>query len=193
MYRFTLLSFLASVSAYVITDSKCPEFTNVANFDFKSYGNGVWYEIGRYPDDLVKTGKCGALEYKRVGDITKSKYTYVDKNKLMAIEGTARLAPDAGNTGKLIQQLHFGANGALVESDLSVLTIDYDNFFVDYYCQYDEAKKNSRESAWIGTRSKTLSKETKAAIDKFINESKFLNASKFEWPSFSDEDCRVDA
>ncbi|XP_047536673.1 bilin-binding protein-like [Vanessa atalanta] len=193
MYRFTLLIFVASVSAYVIIDSKCPEVTNVDNFDFKSYGNGVWYEVARYPDDLVKTGKCGALEYKQEGDVTKSRYTYVDNNKLMAIEGTARLAPDAGTTGKLIQKLHFGENGALVESDLSVLTIDYDNFFIDYFCQYDEVKKNSRESVWVGTRSKTLSEETKAAIDKFINESKFLNASKLEWPSFSDEDCRVDA
>ncbi|XP_047536674.1 bilin-binding protein-like [Vanessa atalanta] len=193
MYRFTLLVFVASVSAYVIIDSKCPEVTNVDNFDFKSYGNGVWYEVARYPGDVVKNGKCGTLTYKQEGEVKKIKYTFVINNRLMTIEGTATLASDAGTTGKLIHSLPYGVNGTVIDSELNVLAIDYENFFICYYCQFDEVQKNYRESAWIISRSKTLSEEAKVIVDKFVKDSKFLNASKFEWPSVSDEDCRVDA
>nr|XP_026494166.1 bilin-binding protein-like [Vanessa tameamea] len=193
MYRFVLLTFAASVSAYVILDSKCPEVTKVENFNFNSYGNGVWYEVARYPDDVVKNGKCGTLIYKQEGDVKKMKYTFVTNNELMTIEGTAALAKDAGTTGKLIHSLPYGANGTVIDSELNILAIDYDKFFVGYYCQFDEAQKNYREAAWIISRSKTLSEEAKAIVDKFVRDSKFLNAGKFEWSSVSGEDCRVDA
>ncbi|XP_050354498.1 bilin-binding protein-like isoform X2 [Nymphalis io] len=193
MYRFAFLAFVASVSAYVLLDSKCPEVTNVDNFNFESYSSGVWYEAARYYDDVVKDGKCGVLKYTQDGDVKKVKYTFVKNNKLMSIEGTVKLANDAGITGKLIHSLPYGANGTVVDSELNILAVDYDNFFICYYCQFDDAKKSYRESAWIFSRSQPLSKETETKINKFVKDSKFLNADKFVWPRFSEEDCRVEA
>ncbi|XP_050354500.1 bilin-binding protein-like isoform X4 [Nymphalis io] len=193
MYRFALLIFVASASTYITRDSECPTFSSVENFNFESYGSGVWYEVARYYDDVVKDGKCSNVKYKQDGDSKKFKYNYVNNNKLMSIEGTAKLADDAGTTGKLIHSLPYGANGTVVDSELNILAVDYDNFFICYYCQFDDAKKSYRESAWIFSRSQPLSKETETKINKFVKDSKFLNADKFVWPRFSEEDCRVEA
>nr|XP_026494390.1 bilin-binding protein-like [Vanessa tameamea] len=193
MYRFALLVLVASVSANVILDTQCPEVKPVNDFSFASYGNGVWYEVARYPHGTDKKAKCGSAEYKLEGDVIKVKNTYIRNNKLKVIEGSAKLATDAGTTGKLIHSLPYGAKGAMVDSVVNILAIDYDNYCIAYFCQFDEDKKIRREFAWVLSRSKTLSDETKAKIEKVMKDSTLLNASKFVWPSFSDEDCKVDA
>ncbi|XP_047536675.1 bilin-binding protein-like [Vanessa atalanta] len=192
MYRIALLSLVVSVSARIISDS-CPKVNNVEDFNFDAYGDGVWFEVARYPDAVVKDGKCGILKYKQDGDVKKIEYTFVSNKKLTTIEGNATLAKDAGTTGKLIHSLPYGANGTVIDSELNILAIDYDNFFICYYCQFDEAQKGYRESAWVLSRSKTLSEEAKAVVDKYVKESKFLNDSKFVWLPVNDEDCWVDA
>ncbi|XP_050354499.1 bilin-binding protein-like isoform X3 [Nymphalis io] len=191
MYRLASLIFVASASAYITRDSECPKFSSVENFNFESFSEGAWYEIARYFGDFVKDGKCGTLQYKQDGDVKKFKYTFVNNNKLMTIEGTAKLADDTGTTGKLIHTLPYGVNGTVADGELNILTVDYDNFSISYHCYFDEVKKSYQESAWIFSRSKTVSEETKAIVDKFVKDSKFLNADKFVWPSVSDEDCRV--
>ncbi|XP_046971665.1 bilin-binding protein-like [Vanessa cardui] len=193
MYCIALLGLLASVSAHIVSDSECPKVTNVDNFNFDAYSDGVWYEVARYPDDVVKDGKCGVLKYTQDRDVKKLKYSFVSNSKLMTIEGHVSLANDAGTTGKLIHSLPYGVNGTVVDSELNILAVDYDNFFICYYCQFDEDQKIYRESAWVISRSKTLSEETKAVVDKYVKDSKFLNANKFVWVSSSDEDCWVDA
>ncbi|XP_050354413.1 bilin-binding protein-like [Nymphalis io] len=168
-----------------------PDFSEVACK--VNYGNGVWYEVAKYPHGNEKKVKCGSAEYKLEGDVIKVKNTYIKNNKLKVIQGTAKLATDAGTTGKLVHSMPFGAKGAVTDSVVNILSTDYDNYCIAYFCQFDENKKARREFAWVFSRSKTLSDETKATIEKFIKDSTLLNASKFVWPSFTDEDCRVDA
>ncbi|XP_050354503.1 bilin-binding protein-like [Nymphalis io] len=193
MNRLALLIFVASASAYITRDSECPKFKSLDNFNFKSFSEGVWFERARYPDDIVKDGKCGIVKYKQDGDVKKIKYTFVNNHKPMSFEGTVKFANDAEPTGKLIHHLPIGANGTNIDIDLNILTVDYDNFFISYYCQFDEVKNSYREASWIFSRSKTLSEEAKSILDNFVKDSQFLNADKYVWPSVSDEDCLVNA
>lgn len=79
------------------------------NFSFQ-YGQGIWYEVARYPNAGVDVGECGSAEYKLEGDEIKVKNFHVVNKKAVYVEGVAKLAPDAGKAGKVAHSLHHGGN-----------------------------------------------------------------------------------
>ncbi|OWR44032.1 hypothetical protein KGM_204013 [Danaus plexippus plexippus] len=48
------------------------------------------------------------------------------------------------------------------------------------------------ELSWIVSRTKTLRSDFKALIDRYLLESKVLDLSKYIFPDFSDNVCRID-
>ncbi|OWR48205.1 Bombyrin precursor [Danaus plexippus plexippus] len=193
MYAVVFLALVASALAEVYVDSRCPDIQPVQNFDVANYGKGVWYEIARYPNRKEMKIDCGHTEYTPQGDHFSVKNLGFNNGKLMSIEGVAKLAEDAGNSGKLIFTLPYGASGKKTDNVLNVLYTDYDNFAIVYHCQFHEEKNSRQDFAWILSRSKSLSPELKAKVDKFVSESKVLDSSKFVWPDFSDKACKASA
>ncbi|CAH0728580.1 unnamed protein product, partial [Brenthis ino] len=187
MYRLALLALVASVSA-----NCCPKVDPVDNFQFAAWGQGTWYEVARYPSPGEDGTTCGHAQNKLEGDEVKVTNYFVRNNKAASIEGVAKLAPDAGQTGKILFKMT-GRRGALIENTLDIMAIEYDKYAITYFCKFDEATHSHRDYAWVFSRSKVLPEDAKAAVDKFLSESKVLEAKKFIWPSFSDEDCKVDA
>ncbi|CAH0728581.1 unnamed protein product, partial [Brenthis ino] len=188
MYRLAFIVFVASVSA-----NSCPEVQPVDNFNITSYGQGIWYEVARYSNSGENIGECGSAEYKLDGNEIKVKNFHAINKKATYVEGVAKLAADAGKSGKVDLNLPHGAGGVLNNIVLNILAIDYNRYLIAYSCKIDEASHHQIESAWILSRSKILSDESKTAVDKFLKESKILSADKFVWPKFSEDACKVDA
>ncbi|XP_046971690.1 bilin-binding protein-like [Vanessa cardui] len=193
MFPVIILALVASVTANVIVDSQCPDPKPVENFNFAAFGQGTWYEVGRYPNNAERTGKCGHAEYELEGDFFKVKNVHIANNKLATIEGTAKLADDAGNTGKLLFTLPYGPSGAETKNVLNILATDYKNYAIGYYCKYDDDKKTRQDFAWVLSRTKTLEDSVKTTVENFVKDSSILDLSKFTWPDFSEDACKVDA
>ncbi|CAH2094771.1 unnamed protein product [Euphydryas editha] len=193
MYCLAILALVASVTANVYVDSECPEIKAVENFNLAAYGQGTWYEVMRYPNYAEKKGKCGYAEYSLDGDVIKVKNVHIVDNKLSFVEGTAKFAEGAENSGKLLFTLPYGPSGSETKNVLNILATDYDNYAIGYFCKYNEEKKNRQDFAWVLSRTKNLEGTVKTDVENFIKESKFLDLSKFIYPDFSDIACKVEA
>ncbi|XP_045777016.1 uncharacterized protein LOC123875309 [Maniola jurtina] len=191
MYSLILFGLVASVSANVYHNAQCPLVKPVENFNLEAYGNGVWFEIARLPNDAEKGAQCGSTEYSLQGDTIQIKSYHVANGRLASIDGSARLALPSTSQGKMIFTLPYGVAGAKNEYIGWILDTDYVNYAIVYHCKYNAEKKVRQDFAWILSRSKTLDASTKAKIDKFIGECTFLDSSKFIYNDFSESACRV--
>ncbi|CAH2216830.1 jg1270, partial [Pararge aegeria aegeria] len=73
-----------------------------------SFGTGIWFEAARYKNKMEKNGNCGYAEYTPKGDGMGVKNYDVAFGKKRLIEGSAKLAADAGKTGKMIFSYPYG-------------------------------------------------------------------------------------
>ncbi|XP_039757506.1 bilin-binding protein-like [Pararge aegeria] len=190
MYCLILLAFVASASANVY-NVQCPLVKPVENFNLEAYGNGVWYEIAKYSNEAEKGGQCGSTEYHLQGDTFQVRSYHVANGRLASIDGSARLAIPSANEGKLVFTLPYGVGGALNEYTAWVLDTDYENYAIVYHCRYNHEKKTRQDLAWILSRTKTLDAVSKAKIERFISECKFLDSSRFVYTDFSEAACKV--
>ncbi|XP_061384450.1 bilin-binding protein-like [Danaus plexippus] len=131
-------------------------------------------------------------QYTPMGDRFKIENIGLRHNKKYEIDGYGRLAPDAGSTGKLIFTLPYGKNGQNTDNILNIMSTDNANYAVLYHCNYNEETKTKQELSWIVSRTKTLRSDFKALIDRYLLESKVLDLSKYIFPDFSDNVCRID-
>ncbi|XP_023938819.2 bilin-binding protein [Bicyclus anynana] len=191
MYGLILFALVATASANVYHNAQCPLVKPVENFNLEAYGNGVWFELAKYPNDAEKGGQCGSTEYRLQADTIQIRSFHVANGRLASIDGTARLAPPSATEGKLLYSLPYGEGGSYQEYTAWVLDTDYDNYAIVYYCKYNAEKKTRQDFAWIFSRSKVLDPQSKAKVDKFIKDSKFLDSSKFKYTDFSEAACRV--
>ncbi|KAG6455297.1 hypothetical protein O3G_MSEX009120 [Manduca sexta] len=188
MLTFFIVSIVAAASAGVIHEGGCPEIKAVENFNLTAY-QGVWYEISKLPTNAETGGKCAAAEYTLDGDVVKLKNTHVVDGVQKYLDGTAKLAADANNSGKVVVTFKFG--DIVNESPLSVIATDYSNYAVTYSCRYDEKNKSHQVFAWILSREKKLEGDAKAAVDAVLKEhSKEIDQSKLVQTDFSEEACK---
>ncbi|XP_045776302.1 bilin-binding protein-like [Maniola jurtina] len=193
MFALVLLSIVAAASANVYVNSGCPDVKPVDDFNLEAFATGKWYELQRYQNAVEKDGNCGWTEYLLSGDVFSVKNFDISNGKLRVIEGSARLADDAGKTGKMIYSYPYGVDFATTKNTLWVLGTDYDNYAVVYYCKYDEDKKSRQDFNWVFSRTKSLAPAAKAAVDKILNANTFLDSSKLISPDFSDKACEYKA
>ncbi|CAG9565660.1 unnamed protein product [Danaus chrysippus] len=156
MFAVVLLALVAQAFAGEYIDARCPVVRPTDNFDYASFSRGVWYEVGRYDNRKEKGTECSYSVYTPMGDRFKIENIGLRHNKKYEVDGYGRMAPDAGNTGKLIFTLPYG------------------------------------KLSWIVSRTKTLRSDFKALIDRYLLESKVLDLSKYIFPDFSDDVCRID-
>lgn len=187
MFKLLFIAFVAAATASVIHDGGCPDIKPVENFNLTAY-QGVWYEISKFENPNEKNGKCAQAEYKLDGDVVKLKNTHVVDGVQYSIEGTAKLADDANNAAKLLVTLNFGQFSQA--TPLMVAATDYTNYAIAYNCKNDESKKSHQETLWVLSRAKTLEGDAKAAVDKFFNDNKDIDASKLVQTDFSEEACK---
>ncbi|OWR46183.1 bilin-binding protein [Danaus plexippus plexippus] len=133
MFALVLLALVAQAFAGEYIDARCPVVRPVDNFDYASFSNGIWYEVGRYDNRKEKGTECSYSIFTPMGDRFK-------------IENIG-LRPSFSS-----------------ENELS----------------------------WIVSRTKTLRSDFKALIDRYLLESKVLDLSKYIFPDFSDNVCRID-
>ncbi|XP_050664232.1 bilin-binding protein-like [Leptidea sinapis] len=187
MFQYFILALVAAASANVYHDGACPEVKVVDNFDWSNY-KGIWYEQAKYPNEIEKFGKCGWAEYIPEGEGVKVKNGHIIQNKEYLIEGSARPA-GAKNVGKILHKLTYG--GVTRENLLNILATDNKNFYIGYFCKYDEEKKGHQDFAWVLTKSKTLDGEVKTAIDNYLQGSTVIDNSKLQYNDFSDDACTI--
>lgn len=65
--------------------------------------------MARYPGAAANGSVCGHAEHNLEGDEIKMKSYFVIDHKANVIETVARLAPDAGQSGKLLLQNKYGS------------------------------------------------------------------------------------
>ncbi|XP_023938818.2 bilin-binding protein [Bicyclus anynana] len=192
MIAFVLLALVASASAGVFVNDVCPDVKPVENFDFKAFGSGKWYELAKYPNKVETGGVCGWAEYVLNGDVFSITNYDVSKNKLRLITGSGKLRDDAGTSGRMIFSYPYGAGGSISEHKVYALYSD-DKTTVLYYCQENADKKTREDYSWIFSRSKTFEGNSKASVEKYINDNTFLDYGKFAWTDFSDDACKYEA
>ncbi|CAG9565657.1 unnamed protein product [Danaus chrysippus] len=192
MFPLVLLALVAQAFAGEHIDARCPVVRPTDNFDYASFSNGLWYEVARYDNRKEKGTECSYTKYTPMGDRFKIESVGLRHNKKYELNGYGKLAPDAGNTGKLIYTLPYGKNGQNTDSILNVMSTDNANYAVLYHCNYNEETKTKQELSWIVSRTKTLRSDFKALIDRYLLESKVLDLSKYIFPNFSDDVCRID-
>lgn len=183
-----LSAVLATRADAVVKDGVCPDLTVVKNFNVTAY-QGVWYEISKYPCDEEIQGQCASAEYTTEGEELVVKNTHVVDGAQTHIEGKARFAPEANNSSaKLLVTLKFG--DVTKESPLWVLATDYSQYALTYTCKFDEKTNKHKVYSWVLSRTKTLEKEAKQAVDNAIKAVTELDETKFIQTDFSEAACK---
>ncbi|XP_041969314.1 uncharacterized protein LOC121726149 [Aricia agestis] len=172
-------------AASIEIPGSCPEVTTASNFDFKSFGNGVWYEVLKYKNAAEKDGKCGYAKYTPSGEGFIVDNYHTNNGVLKKISGSARPA----GPGKMIHSLPYGPNGAITENVLNVLATDNNSYAVLYHCNFNAEKNSHRNFAWVFSRSKDVKPEAKSAILASIKANPFINQDHLTENDFSKEAC----
>lgn len=85
-------------------------------------GNGVWYEIARYPNEFENTN-CGSYEFKPKGNnkiLMQPLGSKIPQDSPDYIETIFELDPEAGNKGILLHELTYGSK--FISLNLHILT-----------------------------------------------------------------------
>nr|AFH68246.1 biliverdin binding protein-3 [Antheraea pernyi] len=187
MFALILMT-LAVASAEVVLEGNCPAIEPVRNFDISAYA-GTWYHMKKIPVVNEANGECEIAQYTLNGDSLRLKYSQVINGLQEYVVGTARLADDACDKGKMI--LNIEVLDSTIVQPLWVLATDYKNYSIGYACKYDSTSNTHKINMWVHSRTKSLSCESKAEINAFIS-SKFgyIDPSKFFHVVVSENACR---
>ncbi|CRK98734.1 CLUMA_CG012145, isoform A [Clunio marinus] len=159
MWKQFLIGFLViHIKAQHISDKPCPERPIQQNFDIEKYtSGGSWYDILHYEARFSKGCNCGLANYTLNEDKTVEVLNcckYLANTTLHCTNGAAKASePDhVPLEGKL--NVAFFNRPANV-SNYWVLSTDYDNYSIVYYCKNIDDNK-SRELAWLLSRKPLL-------------------------------------
>ena len=183
MEYFVVLVFLVGASAQHISDRPCPVRPIEQNFDIKKYTAGVWYDVLRYDASFSRGCDCGFANYDLKEDNTvgvRNCCKRLPNTTLSCSLGSAVLSePEhVPLEGKL--NVAFGNRPATI-SNYWILSTDYDNYSIVYFCMNVEDNK-SREFAWLLSRDPQLQPAVKttaeALIDAHFDRSKMYQAEQ---------------
>ncbi|CAH2243005.1 jg19448 [Pararge aegeria aegeria] len=162
----------------------------VQKFDVPEY-SGTWYQIERYTQ-VHENGTCTGARYtldKKTGIVTVLNWQVIG-DVLDTVEGTATVNSTDGSA-KLIVKLPIRfteeAEPIMVSTELYILTTDYITHSLAYSCVNVNPYRRA-VGVWKLSRTRTLTEESKSAIDEYIATRKELHQPYFDTVEQND-DC----
>ncbi|XP_045776254.1 uncharacterized protein LOC123874798 [Maniola jurtina] len=157
----------------------------VANFDAVAYMN-TWYDIEGYPVQF-QDGTCPTATY-TLGETGVDVFnTQVVAQELDTIRGSAVVASDDGSA-KLTVTFPVAGTNLTIDTPYWVLATDYKNYSLVYTC-VDIDSEHRRVASWKLSRNKTLSAESRTAIDRVIATIPVLREEYYNVRGHTEEDC----
>ncbi|XP_038206910.1 uncharacterized protein LOC119828739 [Zerene cesonia] len=164
----------------VILNGQCDtSILPVANFNASNY-QGRWRLIESYPTEF-QTGTCNEARYTPIGgDLLEVVNSQVVNASLASIAGTATV----DSAGRIT--VTFPSTSSTAQ--LLVLDTDYTTYSLVYSCE--NVSNNARRVwSWKMSRSRNLTENAVANINRVINNIQVLNNRYYEIVDQSDEGC----
>ncbi|XP_069360734.1 uncharacterized protein [Maniola hyperantus] len=157
----------------------------VTNFDAVAYMK-TWYDIEGYPVQF-QDGTCPTATY-TLGETGVDVFnTQVVGQELDTIRGSAVVASDDGSA-KLTVTFPIAGTNRTTATPYWVLATDYINYSLVYTC-VDVDPEHRRVASWKLSRNKTLSAQSRAAIDSVIATIPVLKEDYYVVRGHTEEDC----
>nr|XP_032521325.1 bilin-binding protein-like [Danaus plexippus plexippus] len=154
MFALVLLALVAQAFAGEYIDARCPVVRPVDNFDYASFSNGIWYEVGRYDNRKEKGTECSYSIFTPMGDRFK-------------IENIG-LRPSFSSE-----------NGQNTDNILNIMSTDNANYAVLYHCNYNEETKTKQVLCQFNISNKIMrTKQTIHRATKIIELARFQIVSR---------------
>ncbi|CAK1550414.1 unnamed protein product [Leptosia nina] len=148
----------------------------ISNFDVEAF-NGAWYEVSRYPSELV-SGQCVSNEFVASNqNAFTMKKSYVSDEALLEVTGTATVATDG--RGILNVRLTEGS-GASFETTMYVMDVNYTDYALLYGCRSLGNGKKQIYSWKLSRSQEGLSPEAENNIQSIVTETKDLWEGYYE-------------
>ncbi|OWR44741.1 chlorophyllide A binding protein precursor, partial [Danaus plexippus plexippus] len=172
-------------NSQVIFPGQCdPNINVVTSFDAVGYMN-LWHDIESYPTQF-QNGTCNNALYTLLPNGTVDVLnTQVINQSLDSIKGSARLASN-DSSAKLI--VTFPAGNGFVETPYWVLGTDYYSYALVYTCVNLDDERRLVWS-WKLSRTKQLSPNASAEIDRIVNNIPVLNEQYYVKRDQTKEGC----
>ncbi|XP_052744153.1 uncharacterized protein LOC112046433 [Bicyclus anynana] len=147
---------------------------------------GLWHNIESYPSKS-QTGTCNNALYRLKDDFVDVFNTQVVDEKLLSINGEARVASSDGSA-KLTVNFPIAGTNTFSTASYWVLETDYESFALVYSCvNIDD--EHRQVTSWKLSRTKELPPAGAAAIDRIIPTIPVLDQQYFEKHDQSRKGC----
>lgn len=154
---------------------------------------GIWFEVRRYQQDNEDPADCMTSSYtwsfiRRAFDIRRTGVTITPEdqdNELFIREAEALLAFPEEDVRRGILNVTYYADREANQANYFVLGTDYYQYVVGWGCE-DEDDNQSREFAWVHSRTPDMPEEYEERIDEYV--ASFLDPEFFR-PTDQSDTC----
>lgn len=160
-----------------------------SSFSTAAY-TGIWFEVRRYQQDNEAPADCMTSSYtwsfiRRAFDIRRTGID-LEARTLFTREAEALLAFPEDDVRRGILNVTYYADREADQANYYVIGTDYYQYVVGWGCE-DIDEDQSREFAWVHSRTPELPKEYEERVNEYIEQ--FLDADLFRVTEQADEVC----
>lgn len=160
-----------------------------SSFSTAAY-TGIWFEVRRYQQDNEAPADCMTSSYtwsfiRRAFDIRRTGID-LEARTLFTREAEALLAFPEDDVRRGILNVTYYADREADQANYYVIGTDYYQYVVGWGCE-DIDEDQSREFAWVHSRTPDLPEEYEERVNEYIEQ--FLDADLFRVTEQSDEVC----
>ncbi|XP_026763826.2 apolipoprotein D-like [Galleria mellonella] len=150
---------------------KCAEVETMRYFDLERF-LGIWYEIERFPTWYEENGHCAHKRIQACGRTVVIEHYFIRNGIQYVLQMNSTYSPGDEAVFEIEE-----SNIDPVGIPFSVITTDYDNYAIVYGCKYNEHIHIKYISAWILSRTSTLSPELREQARSELTSIPFANAA----------------